>query len=380
MKVILSIDTVRFPLTGIGRYTFELGRQLKQSAEISELRFLAGSRFTTDLPVPSNTSDGNHRIKRWVQKSNIARRLVGFGLTTLKSSALRGHEDFLYHGPNYYLPRFGGRKVVTFHDLSPFRFPDFNEPQTIRILQKAMRESARIADIIVTDAEFNRRETASFFSLPLEKVHAVPLACSPDFAPRPESEVRETLAKYDLRADGYSLFVGTIEPRKNLLVLLAAYSRLPDAVRRRWPLVLSGYKGWRNEAIQQKIREAERQGWARYLGFLPAQELPILYSGARLFTFPSKYEGFGLPVLEAMASGIPVVCSNSSSLPEVAGDAALTCDPDAVETLTDHIRRGLEDERWREQAIANGFIQGSNFSWERCAAATIKAYEAALSV
>ncbi|KQW31334.1 mannosyltransferase [Rhizobium sp. Root274] len=380
MKTILSIDPIRFPLTGIGRYTFELGRHLQQSTEISDLRFLSGFRFTADLPVPSNTSDGNHRLKRWVQKSDIARRLASFGLNTLKSRALRGHEDFLYHGPNYYLPQFGGRRVVTFHDLSPFRFPDCNEPQTIRILQNAMKQSARVADVIITDAEFNRQETASFFSWPLEKVHAVPLACSPEFAPRSESEIRETLAKYDLHAGGYSLFVGTIEPRKNLLVLLAAYSRLPDAVRRRWPLVLSGYKGWRNETIQQQIRDAELQGWARYLGFLPAQDLPLLYSGARLFTFPSKYEGFGLPILEAMASGVPVVCSNSSSLPEVAGDAALTCDPAAVEILTDHIYRGLEDEQWREQAIAKGFVQVSTFSWQRCAEKTLKAYEAALAV
>jgi glycosyltransferase involved in cell wall biosynthesis len=380
MKAILSIDPIRFPLTGIGRYTFELGLQLRESAEISDLRFLSGNRFAANLPVPSNTPDRNHRIKRWVQKSDIARKLVGFGLNKLKSRTLRGYEEFIYHGPNYYLPQFDGRRIVTFHDLSPFRFPDCNEPQAIRYLQNALTQSAKFADIIITDAEFNRQETAKFFSWPLEKIHAIPLACSPDFIPRAATDICETLAKYDLHADGYSLFVGTIEPRKNISVLLAAYSRLPDVVRRRWPLVLSGYRGWRNETIQQQIREAERQGWARYLGFLPAQDLPLLYSGARLFTFPSKYEGFGLPILEAMASGIPVVCSNSSSLPEVAGDAALTCEPDAIETLTDNLLRGLEDEQWRKQAIAKGLFQASTFSWQRCAAETLKAYEAALAV
>src|SRR5690606_17318135 len=115
----------------------------------------------------------------------------------------------------------------------------------------------------------------------------------------------------------YTLFVGTIEPRKNLSVLLQAYSRLPVAQRARIPLVLSGHPGWNSDAIHQQIQQGEREGWVRYLGFMPAQDLPVLYAGALLFAFPSSYEGFGLPPLEAMASGVPVICSNSSSLPEV---------------------------------------------------------------
>ena len=131
---------------------------------------------------------------------------------------------------------------------------------------------------------------------------------------------------------------------------------LPVAIRSRWPLILTGYQGWRNEQIRQRIEQAEAEGWARYLGFVPASDLPLLFSGARLFTFPSLYEGFGLPVLEAMSSGVPVVCSNSSSLPEVAGKAALMSEPLDVETLTDNLRRGLEDEHWRSSAIDEGLF------------------------
>src|SRR5690606_31364833 len=116
---------------------------------------------------------------------------------------------------------------------------------------------------------------------------------------------------------------------------LDAYSRLPEALRKKYPLALCGYQGWRNTDLLARIDKAEKEGWARYIGYVSGQDLPYVFAGARLFTFPSLYEGFGLPVLEAMASGVPVVCSDSSSLPEVAGKAALMCDPNNVDHLTD---------------------------------------------
>ncbi|MOA25446.1 D-inositol 3-phosphate glycosyltransferase [compost metagenome] len=177
-----------------------------------------------------------------------------------------------------------------------------------------------------------------------------------------------------MQPGGYSLYVGTIEPRKNIETLLDAYERLPLALRRRWPLILTGYKGWRSEEIHGRIEDAQRAGWARYLGFVPGEDLPLLFAGARLFAFPSLYEGFGLPVLEALSSGVPVVCSNSSSLPEVAGEAALMSEPLDVETLTANLQRGLEDDAWRTMAIASGLRHAATFSWERCARQTIEVY------
>jgi alpha-1,3-rhamnosyl/mannosyltransferase len=174
------------------------------------------------------------------------------------------------------------------------------------------------------------------------------------------------------------LYVGTIEPRKNLETLLDAYSRLPMSVRKRWPLILAGYQGWRNSAILDRIELASNEGWARYLGFIPRDDLPLLFAGARLFTFPSLYEGFGLPVLEAMQSGVPVVCSDSSSLPEVAGGAALMGIPGDVEALTSLLWQGLEDENLRNAAIKSGLDNASAFSWRRCANETLKVYRKVL--
>lgn len=374
MKLILSVEPVRFPLTGIGRYTYELATRLQRSSEINDLQFFAGRRFLPSLPTAVDQSDAVHGLKRLVQKNAVAveayRRLMPY----LRKRALKGHEDHLYHSPNYYLPPFAGPSVATFHDLSPFTWAHCHAPQIARFLQKELTLTLQRADALITDSHYTRQELADYFGWPIERIHAVPLASSPEFHPRSADSLREALSRYGLQAGGYSLFVGTIEPRKNLETLLDAYGKLPVALRQRWPLILTGYHGWRSEAIHQRIAQAQQQGWARYLGFAASEDLPLLYAGARLFTFPSHYEGFGLPVLEAMSSGVPVVCSNSSSLPEVAGQAALMCAPGDVDGLSALLRQGLEDENWRLAAVQQGLTHAAGFSWERCAQATIEVY------
>ncbi|MGE8048809.1 glycosyltransferase family 4 protein [Pseudomonas monteilii] len=375
MKLILSVEPVRFPLTGIGRYTYELASRLQQNSEIDELRLFAGRRFLQALPQATDKSDAVHGLKRLVQKNALAveayRRLMPF----LRERALRGHDDFIYHSPNYYLPSFAGRTVATFHDLSPFTWAHCHAPQIARYLQKELKLTLERADALITDSSYTRQELADYFAWPIERIHAVPLASSPEFHPRSPEALREPLARHGLQPGGYSLFVGTIEPRKNIETLLDAYGRLPLALRQRWPLILTGYHGWRSEAIHARIAQAQQQGWVRYLGFVASEDLPLLFAGARLFAFPSHYEGFGLPVLEAMSSGVPVVCSNSSSLPEVAGAAALMCAADDVEGLSGLLCQGLEDETWRAAAVQQGLAHAARFSWERCAQATIEVYK-----
>ena len=325
MKLILSVESVRFPLTGIGRYTYELASRLQHADEISDLRLFAGRRFVPELLKPSDQSDAVHGLKRFVQKNALAVEAYRRLMPLLRKRALRGHEDFIYHSTNFYLPPFAGPRVATFHDLSPFTWAHCHTPQLARYLQKELTLTLERADALITVSHHTRKELAEYFGWPLERIHAVPLASSAQFHPRTPQALRETLARHGLEPGGYSLFVGTIEPRKNIENLLNAYGRLPLALRQRWPLILSGYHGWRSEAIHSRIAQAQQEGWARYLGFIASEDLPLLFAGARLFTFPSHYEGFGLPVLEAMSSGVPVVCSNSSSLPEVAGSAALMC-------------------------------------------------------
>ncbi len=383
MKVVLSIDPIRFPLTGIGRYTFELAQQLKKYSQIEQLCFLSGRRIVHELPESSQSATSSPlftaNFRKTILQNAAAVEMFRFAFSLSKKIALREYSDYVFHGPNFYLPPFAGPSVCTFHDLSIFTWAHCHPPERVRYMRKEIALTLKRADMLITDSEYIRQEVASYFSWPLEKIRAVPLACSADFRPRTTDELIPLLQKHGLKPEGYCLYVGTIEPRKNLEALLDAYSMLPLAMKRQWPLVMIGYRGWRSEQLHARIEAAVAEGWARYLGFADAAELPLFFAGARLFVFPSLYEGFGLPVLEAMASGVPVVCSNSSSLPEVAGDAAAMCEPKDIDALSRLIKAGLEDEQWRSDAKRKGLEHAGSFSWQRCAEETVAVYRKVIS-
>jgi alpha-1,3-rhamnosyl/mannosyltransferase len=204
------------------------------------------------------------------------------------------------------------------------------------------------------------------------------LGADPAFRPHSAAELAPVLARLglpNLLAQGYSLYVGTIEPRKNIDRLLDAYEALPEALRRHCPLVMAGSPGWRSEHTHARMARAASAGWLHYLRYVPQADLPALYAGARLFAYPSLYEGFGLPVLEAMASGTPVVTSNVSSLPEVVGNVALSIPPEDTDALTTALARALQDEPWRTQARAAGLARAATFSWQACVHRTVQVYQ-----
>lgn len=374
LKVILSIDSVKYPLTGIGHYTCELANQLIRQADIERVQFMRGARLVDSLPEISSVPNTMNGVRSRLLKSRLAVSLYQLTVPRMKARALRGFEDHVFHGPNFYLPSFNGSSLATLHDLSPFLWSECHPPERVRYMRSEIELSLRRASMLITDSEFTRQEVSAYFSWPIEKIRAVPLASGGVFFPRSPESLQGVLQRYALVDGGYSLFLGTIEPRKNLQVLLDAYESLPASLRKRWPLILAGYSGWHSEAIFSRIEEGMRSGWVRYLGYLSPDDLPFLMAGARLFIFPSLYEGFGLPVLEAMASGTPVVCSNSSSLPEVAGDAALMFDAADVKTLGQLIVKGLEDDGWRASARELGIARAAKFSWSRCARETIDVY------
>lgn len=377
MKAILSVDPVKFPLTGIGRYTYELGKGLQQQG-LESLRFLRGYRLLHELPQATDGQPmaGTPAWKRWAQQNRLAVAAFRLLHPRLKSRALKGLEDHVLHGPSYSLPPFGGRSVVTLHDLSHCVGAHWHPPERVRYLLAEMEQAHKRASAIITDTEYTRLEVARHLGWPLHRIHAVHLGVGPEFAQRTTEELAPALSSLGLALGAYSLYIGTIEPRKNLATLLQAYGRLPEATRLRWPLVLAGYRGWKSDDLHHSMQHAQAQGWLRYLGFVPNQTLPMLMAGARLFAYPSHYEGFGLPVLEAMASGVPVVCSNTTSLPEVSGGAAAMHDPNDADALFQALRAGLEDQSWRTQARALGLQQAQKFSWAKCARETLAVYKA----
>lgn len=378
MKVVFGTDSIKYPLTGIGRYTYELAKELERSSDISELLFLNGRRVSQSIPELALKEEQNAKVRSFVKNSLFLSELYRYVSPWLKKIALHNYNDFIFHSPNFYLPPKVDRAVATFHDLSIYTWPQCHPENRVRYMRKELLLTLKRAKVLITDSDFTRTELAEYFDYPIEKIVTAPLASSGDFYPRNYSTLQSLMTKLGLTAGQYTLFTGTIEPRKNITTLLDAYERLPLDLRSRFPLVICGFSGWNSESIHRRFELATQQGWLLYLGYLSAEELPLLFSGARTFLFPSLYEGFGLPVLEAMASGVPVVCSNAASLPEVLGDSGLMCDALDVDGLRSAIIQSLEDENWRNKAIEMGLIRAGTFSWQRCAQETIKAYQQVL--
>ena len=388
MDVILAVDALVAPLTGIGRYAYELVQRLPRQLLIGKLRFFSFGRWVDGAALAQRVTRSPRANEAPAAPGpSLRSRLAGNRLAVRAYHALtppvygwrlRGESDAIFHSPNYFLPPFPGRSVATIHDLSHVWFPQFHPAARVDYLKRALPDTLRRADFLITDAESVRQEVIAHFDWPADRIAAVPLGVDPAFMPRCAADLTPVLQRYGLQVGGYALFVGTIEPRKNLERLLAAYAALPAALRQRWPLVLAGARGWRSKAIHDRICQGVAAGWVQYLDFVAQDDLPCLYAGARLFAYPSLYEGFGLPPLEAMASGVPVIASNVSSLPEVVGGAALMVEPLDVQAITAALRRGLEDDDWRAAAKELGITRAAAFGWARCIDKTVSIYAQAI--
>jgi glycosyltransferase involved in cell wall biosynthesis len=356
VKLILAVDALVPPLTGIGRYAWELASHYQTLRnELDSMRFFFGGRWVADpADLMQGTPAPAPRCKRRLPRAPKSWR------NWRTRREMRGH---VFHSPNYFLPESVETGIVTVHDLSVFKYPETHPAARIHHFESSFASTLKRARHLITDSEATRREVIDYFKWSPDSITAIALGVRPEFRPREASEVAAALSGYGLAYGGYSLCVSTLEPRKRIDRLLAAYLHLPPQLRTRYPLVLAGS----NE-------RGEQEGWLRYLGFVDETFLPLLYSGARAFLFPSIYEGFGLPVLEAMASGVPTLTSNSSSLPEVAGGAAWLVEPDDHDQLRDGIGQVLCDDGWRETASARGLRVANASTWERCANRTLDVY------
>jgi glycosyltransferase involved in cell wall biosynthesis len=241
----------------------------------------------------------------------------------------------------------------------------------LAVMGRALAPSAARADRIVTPSQFTRDDVLKLLPVEPERVVVIPGGIDRSFKPQPAEEVAARLAPLGLRAGDYLLFLGTIEPRKNLARLLQAMELAGPKIG---PLVLAGGRGWNNAAIRDAIARLARDGRIRDLGYVADDLRPALQAGARAFVYPSLYEGFGLPPLEAMACGTPVLTSNVSALPEVMGDAALYVDPEDVPALAAALTRLWDDESLRADLRARGLARAQEFSWDRTARLTIEVY------
>lgn len=370
MKSILSVEALAPNLTGIGRYTWELAKRLPLRTQLQDVRFYRGGNWINEpaslLQTPA-VVPSQKKTKRSFLKFRQPRWLLDW-----QTSAIC--RDRVFHGPNFFLPACTEVGVATVHDLSVFKYPETHPLERIRHFEREFQASMKRASHLITDSEATRREVIDFLAWPAEKITAVPLGVSADFTPASDTSLSPCLIKHGLLFKGYALCVSTLEPRKKIANLLQAYECLPIELRNQYPLVLIGGAGWLSDELHATIDRLAAQGWLRYLGYVPEADLPALYAGAQAFVYPSIYEGFGLPVLEAMASGVPVVTSIFTSLPEVTQGAAWLVDPDDIDALAQGIHASLCDEAWRTTACETGLAKAQNFTWDRCVEQTIDVY------
>jgi glycosyltransferase involved in cell wall biosynthesis len=273
----------------------------------------------------------------------------------------------VFHSPDFVLPPvLRARTVLTVHDLSFYRHPECSSPPLLRYLMSAVPRSVKRADMVVADSESTRRDVIELLGMPEDRVAVVYAGVEPHFTPHARDDEAEVLHRYGIRPP-FILAVGTLQPRKNYVRLIRALDRLRRQHGLPHRLVIVGGKGWLYGEIERTIAELGLQEAVMVAGFVHDEDLPALYRAADAFAYPSLYEGFGIPLLEAMACGTPVVTTTVSSMPEVAGDAALLVPPDDVAALADALARLVSDDTLRNDLRQRGFERTRAFTWESAA-------------
>lgn len=384
LDLILGADALRPPLTGIGRYTYELAKRLDQHEAMARVRYFSMGQWVADplaalaVPAEAGASAAVPEVKTLRDRLSSNRTAVRmFALLTpaLFGWRLRGNKGAIYHSPNYIVPPFSGKTVSTVHDLSHLLHPEFHPQARVDYLRLALNASLERTDQVITVSETVRQEMLSHGLMSADRVQAIHLAADSVFRPHSPDMLAPAMQALGLQERQYSLFVGTVEPRKNVARLIQAYRQLPPALRQVYPLVVAGGKGWNSEDIHAELARAQAEGWLRYVSFIDQRWLPALYAGARLMAYPSLYEGFGLPIVEAMASGTPVLTSNTSCMPEVAAGAAHLVNPRDLDDIRHGLEHCLSDEGWQVEAQAKGLARAAQLSWDRCASETIAVYK-----
>ncbi len=355
--VIDGIPLLSSFLTGIGRYTYEISKEVKKTSSF-DVNFYYGY-YSKKLIEPSSKTNLKS-IKTLASKSPILKKLARKALMLYGRFFCKEYD--LYWVPNFIpLDSIKAKKVVTsIHDFSFILYKDLHPKERIEYFENNFFKNILRSDLIITGSEFTKKEILDRLDFNEEQVKVIYHGIDHNlFKVTTDLNVNFELPKK------FILSVGSIEPRKNLIGLLKAYNNLDNEIKKQYHLVLAGFKGWNNDEIMRLINA--NNNYIHYLGYVSDEDLVKVYNHASLFVYPSFYEGFGIPPLEAMACGTPVVTSNVSSLPEVGGDAVLYCDPYDIEDIAKQIKTVLDDKVLQEKMMQKGLERAKRFTWEKAA-------------
>ncbi len=367
MRIGIRVSPLASPFTGIPVYVLNLVKEISKIDQENTYFLYTNREIPFRLQLPDNfhvvlVDKPYPKLQMWYQ--------LGLPLR------IRKDRLDLYHDTLFLLPFFMGRVpgVVTIHDLSGLLMPDFHQ-RKVSLTSKLIPLAVKKARRIIAVSRFTKEEVERLFPAARGKVRVVYNGVSPIFKPSPSLQVERVKEKYGIKGN-YIMYLGTIEPRKNLKGLLKAFSMLRNKIPHL--LVIVGMKGWKYEGLFELLRELDIENRVFFTGFVPTEDLPPLYSGADVFVYPSFYEGFGIPVLEAMACGTPVVASSTSSLPEVVGEAGILADPRSPSDIAMKIMRIIEEPELAERLSSLGLKRAGEFTWERTARETLKVYREVL--
>ncbi|TSC66498.1 MAG: Group 1 glycosyl transferase [Microgenomates group bacterium Gr01-1014_80] len=371
---------------GSGQYAFEVIRNLEKIDQENEYTILLPSPPLPDLPKTR---------KNWKYRVLKPGRLWT-RITLPTALYLTRNKPDLIFSPTHYIPRFSPvKRICTIFDLAYLHFPEMFAPRDLWQLKNWTKFSAEFADKILAISEFTKKDIMKNYDVDPEKITVTPLGFDRElFKPvRDRKKIVKVLMKYRIR-EPFITYIGTIQPRKNLVRLMEAFSRIDytpgvstqssaglHTVGGTLQLVVvgktneRGRKGWMFEDILKTPKQLGIETQVNFTGFVPTEDLPALLSASTMFVLPSLWEGFGIPVLEAMACGAPVVVASVSSLPEVAGKAGVLVDPYSVESISKAIESLLKDEKFRQKKVQLGLEQAKKFSWEDCARKTLEVFK-----
>ncbi len=376
MNIGLDLQPLVKQKTGIGYYTSYIAKHLYEELYNSNSNvyglcfdFLNLYKFheklsTFDFDVKLNTK----------MHYGIYRRLWGI-IPVSYNFFFPVHTD-LVHFFNYIVPpKVNGKIVVTIYDMVLMRYPDTMNNRNYRNLKKNLMKSAMRADLIVTISENSKKEIVEYLKVNEKKIVIVsPAVDHLTYLPIEHKESQEQVRKKYNLPESFILYLGTLEPRKNIERLVKAYSKLPIRIQEKYKLVIAGGKGWKFETIFEEVDKLSLKDKVIFAGYVDEIDKPMIYNLAELFVFPSLYEGFGMPPLEAMACGTPVIVSEISSLPEVVGDAGILINPYDTEDLAEKITLVLQNDSLRNLMIEKSLIQAKQFSWKKSVHVLLEAY------